>query len=139
MSARRLSLAFLLLALVATAAPRGAFAQASAERLSAAKELFFDKKYDEARKAWQAVLDGSKGTDADAAAYYVARCSENLGELPRAFEEYGRYLARPPQDRALADRLDAALERHRAEIDAILADYRVPRLDRTPQAAEAAP
>jgi mxaJ protein len=31
---------------------------------------------------------------------------------------------------ALRTELDAALDRHRAEIDAILADYGVPRVDR---------
>jgi hypothetical protein len=67
-----------------------------------AKELFFDKKYDEARRAWQAILPG-KGPDAESAAYWVARCSENLGELERGFREYADYLARSPADRALAE------------------------------------
>jgi hypothetical protein len=82
-----------------------ALAQGSTERAraSAAKELFFDKKYEEARRAWQAVADSSKGADADNARYYVARCSENLGELDRAYGEYDRYLAAQPQDRALVE------------------------------------
>jgi hypothetical protein len=67
-----------------------------------AKELFFDKKYDEARRAWSALAAG-RDKEADAAAYWVARCSENLGELERAFREYGDYLARPLADRALAE------------------------------------
>ncbi|HEY6551804.1 MAG TPA: hypothetical protein VI669_00530, partial [Vicinamibacteria bacterium] len=77
-------------------------AQGEVERLRAAKELFFDKKFDEARRAWQAILP-AKGPEAEAAAYWVARCSENLGELERAFGEYGAYLARPPADRTLAE------------------------------------
>jgi mxaJ protein len=38
------------------------------------------------------------------------------------------------EDKALADEVNAALSRHRGEIDAILAQYGVPRLDRTEQA-----
>jgi hypothetical protein len=83
--------------------PAVSSAQTSSERVRAAKELFFDKKYDEARRAWQAVADGGKGAEAENASYWVARCSENLGELARAFGEYGRYLARPPADRAQAE------------------------------------
>jgi hypothetical protein len=49
------------------------------------------------------VADAGKGAEADAASYWVARCSENLGELDRAYGEYDRYLARPPLDRALAE------------------------------------
>jgi hypothetical protein len=98
----RARLAFLGLALAASvAAAPPARAQADGERLRAAKELFFDKKYDEARKAWQAIQ--GKGPDAEAAAYWVARCSENLGELERAYQEYGDYVGRPPADRALAE------------------------------------
>jgi hypothetical protein len=93
-------------------------AQGDPERLRAAKELFFDKKYDEARRAWQALLPG-KGAEAESAAYWVARCSENLGELERAFREYGEYLGRPPADRALAEeartsRVGLAARLHRA-------------------------
>jgi hypothetical protein len=102
MSARRRALALLLFCFAAAGASRAA-AQAPSERVRTAKELFFDKKYVEARKAWQGVLDASKGAEADAAAYWVARCSENLGELSRAFDEYERYLARPPLDPALAE------------------------------------
>jgi mxaJ protein len=35
-------------------------------------------------------------------------------------------------DQALRDDVDAILDRHRAEIDAILGEYRVPRADREP-------
>jgi len=100
MRARGALLGVLLLAFVGAAL--SARAQGEAERLRAAKELFFDKKFDQARKAWQAIVPG-RGPEAEAAAYWVARCSENLGELERAFGEYGAYLARPPADRTLAE------------------------------------
>jgi tetratricopeptide (TPR) repeat protein len=94
------ALGLLLAALLGSAL--SARAQSDPERLRVAKELFFDKKYEEARRAWQAILPG-KGPEAEAGAYWVARCSENLGELERAFREYGEYLGRPPADRALAE------------------------------------
>jgi tetratricopeptide (TPR) repeat protein len=72
------------------------------ERLRAAKTLFFDRKYAEARQAWQAVEAGS-GDDAEAAAYWIARCSENLKEYDRALREYDAYLARRPSDGALGE------------------------------------
>jgi tetratricopeptide (TPR) repeat protein len=83
------------------AGPAGA--QGDSDRLRTAKTLMFDRKYAEARQAWQALLTSSTGAEAEAAAYYVARCSENLGENERAFKEYGEYLARRPADRALAE------------------------------------
>jgi hypothetical protein len=73
------------------------------ERLRAAKELVFDKKYAEARAAWHVVLDSAKGPDADTAAFWIARCSESLGENERALREYGSFLDRKPADRALAE------------------------------------
>ena len=72
------------------------------ERLRSAKTLFFDRKYAEARDAWQGLL-GAGGGEAETAAYYVARCSENLKDDARALKEYGDYLARRPTDRALAE------------------------------------
>lgn len=81
----------------------GAAAPPDADRVRAAKTLFFDRKYVEAREAWQAVLAGAKGPDAEAASYWVARCSENLGERERALKEYGDYLTHRPQDSALAE------------------------------------
>jgi hypothetical protein len=93
-------LAFLLLAgAVAAPEPQGA----SAERLRTAKELFFDRKYTEARHAWQKVRAGSQGAQAATAAYWIARCSESLREDERAFREYGEFLARRPADRTLAE------------------------------------
>ena len=44
-----------------------------------------------------------RGPDAQAALYWVARCSESLGESERALGEYGEYLAARPADRALVE------------------------------------
>jgi len=79
------------------------WAQADAERLRTAKTLFFDRKYEEARQAWEAVRAAAKGAEAEAPAYWVARCSENLGESERALKEYDAFLALRPKDRALVD------------------------------------
>jgi hypothetical protein len=67
-----------------------------------AKELFFDRKYAEARTAWEAVK-ARGGADAAHAQYWIARSSESLGEHERALAEYGAYLAQKPADRALAE------------------------------------
>ena len=99
MSGRHLRGALLLVLL--TAWP--SWAQPDAERLKSAKALFFDRKYAEARQAWQTILAGARGAQADGAAYWVARSSENLGEDERALKEYGAFLARRPTDRALAE------------------------------------
>ena len=75
-----------------------------ADRLRQAKELFFDRKYAEARDAWAAVLAARpKGAEGDQAAYWIARSSENLGERERALREYGEFLARRPLDRSLTE------------------------------------
>jgi hypothetical protein len=100
-AARRLAV-FAWLALAAVGGFLGS-ASADPERLRAAKELVFDKKYAEARDAWQAILKTSTGADADTAAFWVARCSESLGEDERSLAEYGRLLDRRPADRALAE------------------------------------
>jgi hypothetical protein len=93
-------LVVLFLVLVAAAPCR---AQTDPDRLKSAKALFFDRKYVEARQAWQRILAGSRGVEADTAAYWVARSSENLGEDERALKEYADFLARRPADRALAE------------------------------------
>ena len=54
-------------------------------------------------------------------------------ELPGIPFEYSISMGVARGNRALRDSLDAAIERRRAEIDAILAAYHVPRTDRTPQ------
>jgi tetratricopeptide (TPR) repeat protein len=94
------------LALVVAAAlglPAAARGQADAEKLRAAKALYFDRQYAEAREAWQAVRAAGRGAEAQAALYWIARCSEGLGERERALAEYGEYLASRPSDRALAE------------------------------------
>lgn len=73
------------------------------EKLRTAKALFFDRKYTEARKAWQDILTSATGLQADQAAYWIARSSENLGESERALKEYADFLARKPQDKVLAE------------------------------------
>jgi tetratricopeptide (TPR) repeat protein len=72
------------------------------ERLRAAKTLFFDKKYVEAREAWKAIR-AAGGPEAESAGYWIARCSEGQGDLERALAEYGEYLERRPADRVLAE------------------------------------
>jgi len=80
-----------------------ACAQADADRLRTAKALFFDRDYAGARDAWRKIQADARGPEAEAAAYWIARCSENLGELERALGEYAAYLAARPADRALAE------------------------------------
>jgi hypothetical protein len=90
--------------LVLAAAGLPALTRAADPELSRkAKALFFDRKYVEARAEWQAVLQGSRGTEADQAAFWIARASESLGEAERAFGEYGAFLARRPADQALVE------------------------------------
>ncbi len=91
-------LALLSLVLLAGAS----IAYGATDTLRSAKELFFDRKYLEARQAWQAV-SRQGGPDAVAASYWIARCSESLGEYERALGEYGSFLAGHPTDRTLAE------------------------------------
>jgi hypothetical protein len=90
------------LPLLALLAAANVHAQVDAERLRAAKTLFFDRKYTEARQAWATLVD-AKGPEAEAAGFWMARCSENLGESERALGEYNAYLNRRPTDPALAE------------------------------------
>ncbi len=71
------------------------------ERLRSAKALVFDRQYLEARAAWQEILHGSTGEQAALAAYWVARCSEQLEQHARALEEYQGFLERKPRDAGL--------------------------------------
>jgi hypothetical protein len=96
---RRLGLALALLVPLASLA-RG---QGDPERARAAKDLFFAGRYAEARGAWQELLRGSRGGEADTAAYWIARCSEKLREDERALREYGEYVARRPSDAAIVE------------------------------------
>jgi hypothetical protein len=78
-------------------------AQGDPERVRTAKALVFDRKYAEARQAWGALRATGKGPEAATAAFWIARCSENLGEHERALKEFGEFLALRPADRALAE------------------------------------
>jgi hypothetical protein len=73
-------------------APAAASAQGDSETLRDAKTLFFDREYARAREAWQAVRSSGTGAEASAALYWIARCSERLGESERALSEYRAYL-----------------------------------------------
>jgi tetratricopeptide (TPR) repeat protein len=123
MSGPRLALGAALLALAlatpALALATPAAAQVGEDRVRAAKALVLDGRYAEAREAWRAVLAGSRGPEADTAAYYIARCSESLGEHERAFGEYAEFLKRRPSDAVLAEgartsRVALAVRLHKA-------------------------
>jgi hypothetical protein len=84
-------------------APVAAFGQTEpSDRLRVAKALFFDNKYAEAREQWLQIKKAG-GQDAEPAAFWVARCSEKLGERARALAEYAEYLAKRPADAALVE------------------------------------
>lgn len=70
--------------------------------LNEAKALFFDRKYEESRAKWEEIAR-AKGPTSEAATYWIARCSESLGETERAFREYGVFLDLPPTDTRLAE------------------------------------
>ena len=93
----------LVLVLLQVGVPALAAPQADGERLRSAKTLFFDGEYTGARQAWREILARSRGREADAAAYWVARCSEKLGEAEVAFKDYDAFLARRPVDRTLVE------------------------------------
>jgi len=98
-SARIVAFTLSLLALLATVGVR---AEPDPGDLRTAKALFFDKKYAEARTAWKE-LRSSGAPGADVALFWIARCSEGLGEHERALGEYGEFLAENPAERTLAD------------------------------------
>ena len=111
-----LALALLALAPAPAAAPKAAPAS---EQLRTAKALFFDGRYAEARTAWERARPALKAADAQAALYWIARCSEKLGEAERALSEYSAFLAARPADRALAEeartsRIGLAAKLHKA-------------------------
>jgi len=78
-------------------------ASAVAPDVRNARDLFFDRRYQEARQAWQEVQRSGQGQDAQVALYWIARCSEGLGETQRALDEYGRFLSSGSSDEALLD------------------------------------
>jgi hypothetical protein len=107
------------LVLGALLVPAAAFGQADAEKVRAAKALFFDRQYADAREAWEGVRASGRGAEALAAFYWVARCSEGLGESERALAEYAAYLAARPADRTLVEeaktsRVALAVKLHKA-------------------------
>lgn len=70
--------------------------------LNEAKALFFDRKYEESRAKWAEIAQ-AQGPNSEAATYWIARCSESLGDTERAFREYGVFLDLPPTDTRLAE------------------------------------
>ena len=70
--------------LAAAAGLAGSVRAAEPDLARKAKALFFDRRYSEARDAWQAVLRSARGLEADQAAFWIARSSESLGEGERA-------------------------------------------------------
>ncbi len=70
--------------------------------LNEAKALFFDRKYEESREKWVEIAS-LKNPSSEAASYWIARCSESLGQSERAFREYGAFLDLPPLDARLAE------------------------------------
>jgi hypothetical protein len=93
----------LLLCLLLGAWGPAAVALPENEGVAHAKDLYFAGRYAEARSGWQELLRTSRGAEGDAAAFWVARCSEKLREDERALREYGEYLARRPADAAVVE------------------------------------
>jgi len=81
--------------------PAAGWSQDEGETLRRARTLFFDRHYAEARDAWRQVH--STGEGSEAALYWIARCSEKLGESERALKEYGAYLESHPSDETLPE------------------------------------
>jgi tetratricopeptide (TPR) repeat protein len=77
--------------------------QTDPDTLREAKTLFFDREYEEARETWQEIHSEGNDPEARTALYWIARCSEKLGESERALEEYGAYLDSQPSDRTLRE------------------------------------
>jgi hypothetical protein len=82
-----------------------------------AKALFFDRRYSEARAAWEEIRRSGQGLEAQVAAYWIARSSESLGEHERALTEYAVFLASGSQDQALCQEART----HRIDLAARLA------------------
>lgn len=91
-----------LLLLLCLAPSVGAAAQRSeADTLRSAKALYFDRKYAEARELWRALARSRADTSAR---YWIAKCSEELGERERALAEYAEFLAGGSGDSLLVER-----------------------------------
>lgn len=94
----------LVLSALVLLSPAGVLARGDQEALRDAKTLFFDRDFARAREAWQAVRATGRGGEAVSALYWIARCSEKLGQSERALSEYRAYL-----DAATADQADETL------------------------------
>jgi tetratricopeptide (TPR) repeat protein len=90
-----------LLLLLAVLSPSLSHAEADPDRMKTAKALILDRHYAEARQALQGVQ--AQGPDAEGVLYWVARCSDGLGEDERALREYGVYLDHHPSDPVLKE------------------------------------
>jgi hypothetical protein len=80
------------LVLLASLSTPAAAQRRDAEVLRNAKALYFDRQYAEARELWRSVDESGSG-DASLR-YWIAKCSEQLGERERALGEYAEFLAR---------------------------------------------
>lgn len=100
---------FLIATLVAFSVFPYSLTMAAQADLTEAKALFFDRKYEQSRAKWAEIAAASKGPSSEAATYWVARCTESLGDTERAFREYGVFLDLPPSDARLAE--DAEISR----------------------------
>jgi len=92
-----------LVAALVLLAPAAASAREESETLRDAKTLFFDRDYARARDAWKEVRSEARGAEAAAALYWIASCSEKLGERERALREYGAYLDTQSADPTLRE------------------------------------
>lgn len=73
-----------------------------AEASKTAKALFFDRQYGPARTAWGRIAS-SGGSEGVTALYWIAQCSEKLGEDERALAEYAQYLTKRPAGQLAED------------------------------------
>jgi tetratricopeptide (TPR) repeat protein len=78
--------------------PAALLAQGEADVLRTAKALFVDRQYAEARS----LLQGLRQPSSSEVRYWIARCSESLGENERALSEYDEFLASGAAPRMLA-------------------------------------
>ncbi len=80
----------------------GSLAAQEGDATKNAKALFFDRKYEAARTAWSGIAR-TNGSEGITALYWIAQCSEKLGQDERALEEYAAYLAKRPAGQLAED------------------------------------